>query len=142
MLNIISCCLVPKLHLFWDSMDCSSLDSSVHGISQASILEQVAISFSWNQTQGSNLHLLHWQVDSFSLIHLGSHYSSRLLLLSHFSHVQLCVILWTANCQAPLSMGFSRILEYQSPCHALLLGIFPNQGADLGLLHCRHMLYC
>ena len=40
-----------------------------------------------------------------------------LWVLSHFSHVQLCAILWTIACQAPLSMGFSR-QEYCSglPC--------------------------
>ena len=43
-----------------DTMDCSQPSSSVHGISQARILEGVAISSS----TGSNLHLLHWQVDS------------------------------------------------------------------------------
>ena len=32
-----------------------------------------------------------------------------LWVLSHFSHVQLCAILWTIACQAPLSMGFSCI---------------------------------
>ena len=44
---IICCCLVAKLCLtLWDSMDCCSLPgSSVHGISQARILEWVAISF-------------------------------------------------------------------------------------------------
>ena len=26
-------------------------------------------------------------------------------VLSHFSHVQLCLTLWTVACQAPLSMG-------------------------------------
>ena len=31
-----------------------------------------------------------------------------LLLLRHFSHIQLCATLWTAASQAPLSMGFSR----------------------------------
>ena len=31
---------------------------------------------------------------------------------SCFSRVQLCVTLWTAACQAPLSMEFSRILEW------------------------------
>ena len=38
-------------------------------------------------------------------------------MLSHFSCVQLCGILWTAACQAPLSMEFSR-QEYWSglPC--------------------------
>ena len=36
-----------------------------------------------------------------------------LLLLSRFSHVQLCATPWTAAYQAPLSMGFSR-QEYWS----------------------------
>ena len=31
-----------------------------------------------------------------------------LLLLNHFSHVQLCETLWTVAPQAPLFMGFSR----------------------------------
>ena len=40
-----------------------------------------------------------------------------LLLLRCFSHIQLCVTLWTAACQAPLSMVFSR-QEYwrRLPC--------------------------
>ena len=39
-------------------------------------------------------------------------------MLSHLSHVQVFVPLWTAALQAPLSMGFSR-QEYWSvlPCH-------------------------
>ena len=41
------CCLVPKLCLaLCDPVDCSPSDLSVHGISQARILEQVVISFS------------------------------------------------------------------------------------------------
>ena len=27
-------------------------------------------------------------------------------------------------------------------CHALLQGIFPTQGSNAGLLHCRQILYC
>ena len=27
-------------------------------------------------------------------------------------------------------------------CHSLLHGIFPTQGLNLGLPHCRHILYC
>ena len=38
----------------------------------------------------------------------GILYALLLLLLSHFSQVQLCVMLWTVACQAPLSMVFSR----------------------------------
>ena len=49
-----------------DPMDCSPPGSSVHGISQARILEWVAISFLQGifPTQGSNLCLLYWQADS------------------------------------------------------------------------------
>ena len=36
------------------------------------------------------------------------HQNSTLSLLSHFSHVPLCAIPWTAAHQAPQSLGFSR----------------------------------
>jgi len=57
-------------------MDCSLPGSSVHGISQARILEWIAISLSRGifPTQGSYLHLLHWQADSLPLHHWGSPY--------------------------------------------------------------------
>ena len=42
-------------------------------------------------------------------------------VLSHFSRVQLFVILWTLACQAPLSIGFSR-QEYWSELR------FPSAG--------------
>ena len=40
--------------------------------------------------------------------------TTDMCVLDHFSHVQLCGILWTVAHQAPLSMGFSqaRILEW------------------------------
>ena len=47
---------------------------------------------------------------------------------------------WTVACQAPLSMGFSR-QAYWSGCHFLLQRIFPTQGSNPGLLHCRQSLY-
>ena len=47
---------------------------------------------------------------------------TMLLLLSHFSHVQLCVTPQTAAHQAPPSLGFSRqehwsSLPFPSPMH-------------------------
>ena len=59
---------------FSNTMNCSPPGSSVHRISQARVLEWVAISFSRGifPTQGSNRGLLHWQVDSLPLSHLGS----------------------------------------------------------------------
>ena len=55
-------------------MACSPPGSSVLEISQARILAYVTISFSRGifPTQGSNLHFLHWQVDSLLLTHQGS----------------------------------------------------------------------
>ena len=56
---------------------------------------------------------------------------------------QLCLTLWdpwTVAHQAPLSMRFSR-QGYQSGLRFLLQGIFPSQGLNPGLLHCRWILY-
>ena len=39
-----------------------------------------------------------------------------------------------------VAMGFSR-QEYWSGSHSLLQGIFSTQGLNLGLLHCRQILY-
>ena len=56
------------------------------------------------------------------------------------SHVQLFATPWTIAYQAPPSMGFSR-QEYWSELPFLLQGIFPTQGLNLGVSHCRQMLY-
>ena len=68
--HLYCCCSVAQSCLpLWDTVDCSEPDSSVHGISQARIVEWVAISFSmgssWlrNQTCISCIgrHILyHW----------------------------------------------------------------------------------
>ena len=61
-------------------------------------------------------------------------------MLSYFSRVQLFVTPWTVVCQAPVSMGFSK-LEYWSglPCSAP--GNPPNPGSTPGLPHFRQTLY-
>ena len=56
-------------------------------------------------------------------------------VLSCFSCVELCTILWTVDRQAPLSMGFSRqeywsVLPFPSPGDLPDLGIEP-----VSLLH-------
>ena len=50
-------------------------------------------------------------------------------VLSHFSRVQLCVTLWTAACQAPLSMGLSWH-EYYSGLPCPLPGDLPKPGIE------------
>ena len=52
-----------------------------------------------------------------------------MLLLSCFSHVRVCVIPWTADCQAPLSIGFSR-QEYWSRLPRPPPGDLPNSGIE------------
>ena len=47
---------------------------------------------------------------------------------------------WTVARQAPLSMGFLG-KSTGVGCHFLLQGIFPTQGLNLGLLHCRQIVY-
>ena len=67
------CCLVAKsCQTLCDPMDCSSPGSSVHGISQARTLEQVAISFSRGSSRPTSPALLYWQVESLPLSHQWS----------------------------------------------------------------------
>ena len=47
---------------------------------------------------------------------------------------------WTMACQAPLSMEFSR-QEYWNGLPFPSPGVFPTQGSNLGLPHCRQILY-
>ena len=58
----------------------------------------------------------------WELVHEGIFSGSLLLLLSRFSHVQLCATPQTAAHQAPPSLGFSRQehwsgLPFPSPMH-------------------------
>ena len=82
-------------------MDYSSLDSSIHGISQARILEWGAIfSSRWSAQpkEGLNSHLLsllHWQADSLTLNHLGSpisiiHMCKHTKLIHSFTSYSTC----------------------------------------------------
>ena len=71
-----------------------------------------------------------WSVGRYrsSANHLQILNSSNRCVLSRFSYVWLCVILWTVDCQAPLSMGSSR-QEYWSEFP------FPSPGdiSDTGI---------
>ena len=63
-----TCSVTQSCLTLCDTMDCNPPGSFAHKIFQARILEWVAISYSRYQnhilTQGSNPHLLYWQVDS------------------------------------------------------------------------------
>ena len=106
----------------WDSMDCSLLGSSIHGILQARVLEWAAISFS--NLPAIWLPLCSWKVCE---------------CVCMLSCVQLFVTPWTVD----------RLLcPWEFPgknigvgSHSLLQGIFPTQGSNPSLLHCRQILY-
>ena len=53
--------------------------------------------------------------------------------------VQLFALPWAAGSSVP---GESPGKNTGVCCHALLQGIFSTQGSNLGLLHCRQILYC
>ena len=57
------------------------------------------------------------------------------LVLSCFDHVRLFLTLWTAACQAPLPMGFSRE-EYRSGLSFPTPGYLPD--LRIKLLHLLH----
>ena len=105
-------------------MNCSLPGSSVLEISQARILEWVAISSSrylFNPgIEPTSLAYPVWQTDSLPLSHLGgpfsciSHYLCDMLSWAKsLSRVRLFATPWTAAYQAPPSMGFFR-QEYWS----------------------------
>ena len=123
----------PTLH---DPMDCSPPSFSVHGIFQARILEWVAISkskgSSWHRDWSCVSCVSNWQVGSSPLT------------LPKSEVAQSCPTLWDPlDCSLPGSSvhGISHDKSTGVGCHFLLRGIFPTRGLDLGLLHCRQMLY-
>ena len=67
-LSISYYCLIAKSCLFCHSMDCSPPGFSVHGISQAKYWSGLPFPTpAIFPTQGSNLHVPHWQMDSLPL---------------------------------------------------------------------------
>ena len=90
--------------------------------------------------QELNPHLLHWQVDFFTTEPPGKPLKGGKLVVESLSRVQLFVTPWTVAHQAPLSMGFPG-KSTGVGCHFLFQGIFPTQGSNPGLPHCRQTLY-
>ena len=99
---ILYCCLVTKSCLtLCNPVDCSPPDSSVLGISQARILEWVAIPFSKSYIRGT-------------VIHQSLKMWSRLKSSLPLDHAPLCPILWISHwtdhldCQ---TQGYKRFRE-------------------------------
>ena len=126
-------------------LNCRPLDSSVHGISQAKVLEQVAIPVSRGifLTQGLNPSLLHWQTDSLSLSHQGSPLISYVDLSVMFSSLQPHGLKPTGLLYPWNSPGKNNGVGSHSLFQGIfpIQGIFPTQGSNPGLPHGRQILY-
>ena len=139
-------CSVTRLCPTLCNKDCSPPGSSVHGTSQARILECVAIFFSsWSslpryQTQvsctASRLFTI-WATREVltsgwrKLVKSTGEHLSQFSSVQLFSHVWLFVTPWTVAHQAPLSVGFSRqeywsVLPFSSTGDLLDPGIEPR----------------
>ena len=74
--SLLTCSVVQSFPTLCDPLDCSPPGASVHGLIQARRLERVVISSSRESSQFRDrthlLSLLHRQVDSLPLGHLGS----------------------------------------------------------------------
>ena len=101
------CSVAQSCLTLCDPMDRGPLSSSVHGIFQARMLAQVAISDSQGilLTQGSKLHplcLLDWQADSYTLCQLGSpDIYIYLFFFRFFPHVGYYRVLCKVPCAVP-----------------------------------------
>ena len=63
------------------------------------------------------------------MAHMNLSMTQGVCVLSHLSHVRLCAALWTAACQALMSMGFSRQKYWRGfPCPPP--GDLPNPGIE------------
>ena len=82
--------------------------------------------------KGHSFRLSHWAVFTVT------HFRVKCELLSR---VQFSAISWAIAHQAPLSMGILRARILRVGCHALLQGIFLDQGWNPGLPHCRQIFY-
>ena len=81
---------------------------------------------------------------NYSLIKLNAFLCSWVLLCAIYIIAQSCLTLWEhTDCSLPGSSvsGDSAGKNTGVCCHALLQGIFPTQGSNTGLLHCRWNLY-
>ena len=121
MFNFIVVSLLSCVQLFCNPINCSLPGSSVHGITQARILEWADISFSRRSSapRGQTC------VSCIGRWILHRWATSGCYVASVVS--DSFVTPWTAARQTPMSLGFSR-QEYRSGLPFPPPGVFPTQG--------------
>ena len=119
------CCLVTESYLTLQPMDCSLSGSSVHGISQARVLEWIAVSFyrvlsqPKDPSHGPKIDFTSaLQADSLPLSHQGSPY----LLYSSLKSLNFCLKNFVTCPEHHFNSNPDDILKNQFyPLHQLLL---------------------
>ena len=136
--NCVLCSLAQSCPTLCDPMDCSPPGSFVHGDSPGKNTGVGCCAFLQGifPTQGSNPGLLHCRQNLYCLSHQGSP------LLTIESESESCSVvcdsLWARGLHSPWNSP-----GQNTGVHSLsiLREIFPTQGLNLGLLHCRQILY-
>ena len=117
-------------------MDCSPQGSAVHGILQARILEWVAISSSKGSSQrrDQTRDLPHCRQILYPLSHEGS---CQVKVKVAPSRLTLC----NPMDSSPPDSSDHRILQKEYCLFPVLQWMFPTQGSNPCLPHCRWLLY-
>ena len=131
---MLSC--FSRVQLFCNSMDCNPPGFSIQGILQARILEWVAMPSSRGSFQPRDRTWVSCLV-------------SRFLTTSATCCCCCCqVASVVSHSVRPHRQQLTRLYPWDSPgkntgvgCPFLLQGIFPTQGSNPGLPHCRQMLF-
>ena len=128
-------------------LDCGLPGSSVCGILQAGVLEWVAIPFSRGPSRLRDRTCMFYvslqcQAGSLLLVPPGKpkKHSQKIVVVELISCVQ--VFCDPMDCSPPGSSvhGIPQARNTGEGCHFLLQRIFPAQGSNLHLLHCRQIL--
>ena len=126
-----------------DPLDCSLPGSSVHGISQARVLEWVAIPFSRGSSRPRDGTPVSWVtcIARWILYHWATRKLYLLLCTWACLVAQLCLTLCDPmDCSPPDSSvhGIFPCRNTGMGCHSFLQGIFPTQGSNTCLLSLLH----
>ena len=126
-----------------DPTDYSLPGSTVHGILQARVLEWVAMPSSRGSSQPRDRTcvscLPHWQVGSLPLAPPGK--SLYPLDRQGIPYMSFFIAGLLRSLNIIVTLHKKCLLNSEVGCYALLQGIFPTQGLNPGLSHCRQILY-
>ena len=125
-----------------DSWQTAGIQHQVGEGKRCQMAQRYQVTSSWSSSLDPRHHdveTCHFHCALFECLTHRIHEHSEKKMKS-LSCVRLFVSPWTIAYQASLSMGFPG-KNIGVGCHFLLQGIFPTQGSNPGLQHCRQVLY-